>query len=471
MKKIICLLAALCALVLISAMAEGGFAFDPARVNEKAKSVVILEQKDEEGNVTLRASGFSAIAPGLVVTSASFVQTGETISAITDSGETLTVSGILGVNTDSDIAIIALEDKEKLVPLEINSEKQLLRGSDCVAVGVQGENISVSIGNISNLFEEEDLSLIQFTSPLSLGSAGSPLFDEDGNVAGVIAGFLGDRSGSIQNLNFAVDISEALSLYEIVREDEIAPFSDWAITDVGIKSFHNPTLPMEFYIENQTNLTITRIFFGMERAYGNKSRITSEVKPGETATIQITQEEYESSGLYSLQFTIPKYSRVHYITLQYPISYLLGKTFVFSDVTEIYNARNIELEFKAKDRYIPQRRHMPEGVLAQFEETIPYNCIRVINDTDMNLLEFRLSYSTNDDLITSSSGRLCSGQDAMLFVPEKYLQNTVTVPLKLAFTGNGGNYFFNWKVNAEDLFGKTMRIYNGEDGNVTYEIY
>ncbi|MBQ2434238.1 MAG: trypsin-like peptidase domain-containing protein, partial [Clostridia bacterium] len=304
MKKIICLLTALCALFLISAVAESGFALDPKRINEAAESVVILEQKDEEGNVIARASGFAALEPGLVITSASFIEDAGEITATTDAGETLTVSGILGCNTDSDVAIIALEEKEKLAPLSIDAEKRVLRGSDCVVIGAQGENISVSIGNMSGFFEEDDISLIQFTAPLSVGSGGSPLFDENGNVAGVTTGSYYDGTGVVQNLNFAVNITEALSLYEIVKEDEIAAFSEWEITDIGIKSFLNPEPPMEFYIENNTNYDVSRIFLYKRGGYAKKVRVSGP-KRGETVTVPITQEEYESSDLWIMMFEMP----------------------------------------------------------------------------------------------------------------------------------------------------------------------
>lgn len=65
---------------------------------------------------------------------------------------------------------------------------------------------------------------------------------------------------------------------------------------------------------------------------------------------------------------------------------------------------------------------------------------------------------------------MLSGQSAMLFVPEKNLRNIDTFELRIVFSGNG-NYYFSWKIKTEDLLGKTMRIYYGEDGEVTYEIY
>ena len=58
-------------------------------------------------------------------------------------------------------------------------------------------------------------------------------------------------------MNFAANISEALSLYEIVKEDEVAPLSEWQITDVGIKSFSNSERPMEFCMRDLPVRTLT----------------------------------------------------------------------------------------------------------------------------------------------------------------------------------------------------------------------
>ena len=470
MKKLICLLAALCALLLMSALAEGGFAFDPERINEAAKSVVILEQKDEEGNITLRASGFAAIEPGLVITSAGFVQTGEAISVITDGGEALTVSGVLGVNTDSDIAIIALEDKEKLALLALGSDKPLLRGSDCVAVGVQGENLSVSIGNISNIYKEDDLSLIQFTSPLSIGSSGSPLFDENGNVAGVIAGYYDDRSGAAQNLNFAVDISEALSLYEIVKEDEIAPLSDWAITDVGLKSFNNPELPMEFYIENQAYTKASAIYLHKSSSPTGFSRISGELKRGETATIRVTQEEYESNDFWRITIMEASWSSKSYTSMPFPISFLLGKTFVFSYYEPGANSSS-RILFEEKEKTVVQRRHIPDHVELQTSDAIPPNCIRVVNDTDLSIIEFTSSDMGFSNFMNRNV--VYPGRAVFIFISDGYRQSLpTTINLRITFNAHQGkDPVYNWNIQLEDIFGKTMRFYYDENNKVTFEIH
>ena len=466
MKKLICLLLTLCALLLISAVAESGFALDPARINEAAASVVILEQHDEEGNPIARASGFAAIEPGLVVTSASFIQDAETIVAVTDSGETLSVSGILGCNTDSDVAIIALEEKDKLVPLPIDPEKRVLRGSDCVVVGAQGENISVSIGNMSGFFEEEDISLIQFTAPLSVGSGGSPLFDENGNVAGVTTGFYYDGRGVVQNLNFAVNITEALSLYEIIKEDEVASFSEWEITDIGIESFKNPKLPMEFCVTNNTDYDISKICLIKSGEYSSESRISGGLKKGETATIQVTQEEYESKDLWYVRIFMPNSNNNQYDTSTYPIAYLLGKTFEFSTLMNPQYTKYTSYELNRT--YVVQRRHMPENAALLSEEKLLYNSIRVVNDTGMKMTEFGFShiYSFHNYV-----GIMPSGEEKLIFFSEKQITGTDTFILRTYFDSpTSANAICSWNFKPEDILGKTMRFYVGEDGKVTIEI-
>lgn len=471
MKKVICMAIALCALFLISAVAESGFALDPKRINEAAESVVILEQKDEEGNVIARASGFAALEPGLVITSASFIEDAGEIIAISDAGETLSVSGILGCNTDCDVAIIALTEKDKLAPLSIDAEKRVLRGSDCVVVGAQGENISVSIGNMSGFFEEDDVSLIQFTAPLSVGSGGSPLFDENGNVAGVTTGSYYDGTGVVQNLNFAVNISEALSLYEIVKEDEIAAFSEWEITDIGIKSFLNPEPPMEFYIENNTKYDVSRIYFYKRGGYAKKVRVSGP-KRGETVTVPITQEEYEGNDLWVMMFEMPSRGGSEFYTLPYSIPYLMGRTFELKNLTTP-NSNWPSMELMPKEKYLFKRRHMPEDPALLARDDIPYNCIKIINDTDMTMVGFKILniYSYTSTRLGHPPHPLYPGYSMTQFLTDKEISETDIFNVNFDFYSSSGiPYTPIWEFKKEDILGHAIRLYLNESGELLYEL-
>jgi S1-C subfamily serine protease len=85
--------------------------------------------------------------------------------------------------------------------------EKLKRGQKVVAIGSpMGLFNSVSDGMISGFRELEEVSMVQFSAPISPGSSGGALLDLYGNLIGILtAGFDG------QNLNLAVDYQTILS--------------------------------------------------------------------------------------------------------------------------------------------------------------------------------------------------------------------------------------------------------------------
>jgi Trypsin-like peptidase domain len=79
----------------------------------------------------------------------------------------------------------------------------LLRDRPVLVIGnPEGLQGTVSNGLVAAI--RTDLDLIQITAPISHGSSGSPVLNEDGRVVGVAVGIL--KEG--QNLNFAIPIKE-----------------------------------------------------------------------------------------------------------------------------------------------------------------------------------------------------------------------------------------------------------------------
>ena len=66
------------------------------------------------------------------------------------------------------------------------------------------------MGNVSAVFTEDNVDWIQTTAPISHGSSGGALFNEAGKVIGITSAFRTDG----QNLNFAINISEVVKLYQ-----------------------------------------------------------------------------------------------------------------------------------------------------------------------------------------------------------------------------------------------------------------
>ncbi len=82
-----------------------------------------------------------------------------------------------------------------------------------------GVTNSVFLGNISVLYEDGDVSYIQFTAPISPVCSGGALLNSQGEVIGVTSATYIDN----QNMNLAVHIDEIIELY---RENKGAPRAD-----------------------------------------------------------------------------------------------------------------------------------------------------------------------------------------------------------------------------------------------------
>ena len=74
-----------------------------------------------------------------------------------------------------------------------------------------GSGVHVTQGGVSALFGlHNDASLLQFTAPIQPGSSGSPLFDSNGAIIGMVIATIPDA----QNMNFAVKTSLILSFLD-----------------------------------------------------------------------------------------------------------------------------------------------------------------------------------------------------------------------------------------------------------------
>jgi len=74
-----------------------------------------------------------------------------------------------------------------------------------VAGNPRGLEGSFSKGNVAAIRESGGVRVLQITAPISRGSSGGPVLNDQGEVVGIVTLYLRDA----QNLNFAVDVSEA----------------------------------------------------------------------------------------------------------------------------------------------------------------------------------------------------------------------------------------------------------------------
>jgi len=191
-----------------------GFSNNPDQINLAAKSVMKLEVLDKNGDVIKTGSGFVAFDNRHLITNYHVADEADMIYAYSDAGDLYIIMDACISDSQKDIAVLQFFSPTDLSPLMLNETGEVIRASAVVAIGSpKGFANTISTGIVSSVFEENGCGYIQFTAPISSGSSGGALFNDDGKVIGITSMNYDDGVGANQNLNFAVDIKEAISLY------------------------------------------------------------------------------------------------------------------------------------------------------------------------------------------------------------------------------------------------------------------
>ncbi len=184
------------------------FSRDPAAMEKAAASVVRLEVFNGRGEQIGSGSGFAAFEPAVLVTAAHVIVNMEYMIATRDDGATFQIEKAFGSDTGADIALCALPEDAGVPPLQWAAGEPA-RGEAVVAIGSQFGLINlVTVGNVCGRWDAGGIRWILFTAPVSGGSSGGPLLNDEGLVTGVITGTY-DKG---QNLNLAVPYETVAAL-------------------------------------------------------------------------------------------------------------------------------------------------------------------------------------------------------------------------------------------------------------------
>ncbi|MBR6708023.1 MAG: serine protease [Clostridia bacterium] len=153
MKKVCSfLLSALILITFFSGTASaGGFSEDPDAVEQKLKSVLMLEVYSG-GELIATGSGFCAFDNRTLVTNYHVIKGADSVIAYSDSGDPYFVFHVLTADADRDIAILSFFSPTDLVPLSLNTDGSLRRAEKVVAIGSPlGITNTVAAGIISGI--------------------------------------------------------------------------------------------------------------------------------------------------------------------------------------------------------------------------------------------------------------------------------------------------------------------------------
>ena len=209
-KRLACFALLITALFSVS-NAESGFTDNADAVEAAAKSVFMLEVYSSSKNQIAVGSGFVAFDSNLLVTNYHVIEGGSYILAISDDHERHLIREVCCTDSKKDIAILRFEDDSHSAPLPLETENNLKRAQKVVAIGSPaGLMNTISLGNISAFYSRDGRDWIQFTAPISSGSSGGALINDEGKVIGVTTA----TYASAQNVNMAVRIRDVIELYD-----------------------------------------------------------------------------------------------------------------------------------------------------------------------------------------------------------------------------------------------------------------
>ena len=168
-----------------------------------SSSVFYIEIYDKNGAVLGSGSGFFIDSNGTAITNYHVIKGAYSAKISTTSGKTYSVDGVLDYDELKDIAKIKINGNG-FPFVNINASPSIVGGSPAYAIGSPlGLDNTITEGIISNPNRIIDgMSYYQISTPISPGSSGGALFDENGRVIGITSGGYVDG----QNLNVAIPI-------------------------------------------------------------------------------------------------------------------------------------------------------------------------------------------------------------------------------------------------------------------------
>ena len=184
-----------------------------AGIDRAAKSVFYVGIYNSENVCFASGSGFVMFSEGLFVTNQHVINGASYLLIVDDDGRQYKIDQVIVSDAEHDIAILSFPEGRDYQPLEYDTSfDQLKRGQSVLTIGSpKGLPGTVSDGIISAFpkFKDEDIRYIQITAPISHGSSGGCLLNEDLKVIGVTSAGMDEG----ENLGFAIPVFIVEQLY------------------------------------------------------------------------------------------------------------------------------------------------------------------------------------------------------------------------------------------------------------------
>ncbi|HAS88832.1 MAG TPA: hypothetical protein DCS48_05945 [Desulfovibrio sp.] len=198
-----------------------GFTVQLLRGKSKQKTPTSTTQRVATGTVFF-------IGKNLLVTNYHVIKNNKKISFSYPKKNKSYTAKVALVDANNDIAILRTSESKKDIPYKIESSLSL--GQETFTLGfplttILSQDYKYTQGSISALNGiNNDPRKLQISVPIQPGNSGGPLFDQKGNIVGIVSSSLNDlytmsQTGSLpQNINFAVKSDYLINLIKLLPE-------------------------------------------------------------------------------------------------------------------------------------------------------------------------------------------------------------------------------------------------------------
>jgi Trypsin-like peptidase domain len=188
-----------------------------------SSSVVDIVTSDKNGNTLAEGSGFVVDANGLIATNLHVIKGAYSASVTLANGDAYDVVLVADTDTRKDLALLQIKAVD-LKAVRLGDSEPLQVGQHVVAVGNPiGLVNSVSDGIVSAIRQLEGMRVLQITAPISHGSSGGPLVNDNGEVIGVTN--LTFAEG--QNLNFAIPANYLKAMVRFLNRSHLQTLAEF----------------------------------------------------------------------------------------------------------------------------------------------------------------------------------------------------------------------------------------------------
>ncbi|AHC39552.1 Do family serine endopeptidase [Ehrlichia muris] len=180
-------------------------------------------KKDAPQEVLSAGSGFVVDESGIIVTNYHVVHSAKEVY-VTFSDNKSIPAKILGVDPQTDLAVLKVEVNEKLPYLDFGDSDTTMVGDWVVAIGNPfGLGGSASIGIISARARDLNIGtateFLQTDAAINKGNSGGPLFNIDGKVIGINTAILSTQKGGGNiGVGFAIPSNSAIPIIKVLSQ-------------------------------------------------------------------------------------------------------------------------------------------------------------------------------------------------------------------------------------------------------------